>query len=269
MTTHPKRPLITLTTDFGTTDHYTGTMKCVIAGICPDASIVDITHSIEPADLISAAYAISQSAQYSPPGSIHVVVVDPGVGTPRRAIAMRHNNRTFIAPDNGVLSLVMSGGGKPSVRELKNKKLWLPSPSNTFHGRDLFAPAAAHIAAGSVQWSAVGPLIHDCIVLPNLQPSIEYPGRWRGLALSVDHFGNVITNLASSLACLPTTKFTLQTNAVAIQRFCPTFAAAESADPFVYSGSSGYFEIAINRGNAADALGIKAGDPVTLELHSL
>lgn len=262
-----KSSLITLTTDFGTTDHYVGTMKCVIAGICPEASIVDITHEIAPADLVSAAYAVSQSAPYSPPESIHVIVVDPGVGTARRAIALRENERTFIAPDNGVLTLLMSGNTRHSVRELQNQKLWLPFHSKTFHGRDLFAPAAAHLAAGSVQWSDVGPLVHDCVMLPGLQPTLEYQGRWRGMALSIDHFGNVITNLPLSLVALEGRKFTIQTNAVAIQRFCPTFAASETADPFVYAGSSGYLEIAINQGNAAEALGINVGDPLTFELN--
>lgn len=262
-----KRPLITLTTDFGTADHYVGTMKCVIAGICPEASIVDITHEIVPADLVSAAYAVSQSAPYSPPGSIHVIVVDPGVGTARRAIALQQNKRIFVAPDNGVLTLLMSDNTRHPVRELQNKKLWLPSPSKTFHGRDLFAPAAAHLAAGSVQWSAAGPLVSDCVMLTGLKPTLEYQGRWRGMALSVDHFGNVITNLPLSLVSLEGRNFTVQTNAVAIQRFCPTFAASENADPFVYAGSSGYLEIAINQGNAAEALGMKVGDPLTLELH--
>lgn len=268
MPTSQKQPFITLTTDFGTADHYVGTMKCVIAGICPEASIVDITHEIAPADLLSAAYSISQSVPYSPPGSIHVIVVDPGVGTSRRAIALRQNRQTFIAPDNGVLSLVMSGTAKPVVRELRNEKLWLPSPSKTFHGRDLFAPAAAHLAAGTVQWSAFGPLIQDCVMLPDLKPTVEDEGRWRGRALSVDHFGNVITNLPRTLAPLAERKFTVQMNAHAIRRFCSTFGEAETAAPFIYEGSSGYLEIAINQGNAADALGIKVGDPVTLELNN-
>jgi S-adenosylmethionine hydrolase len=268
MPSSQKQPLITLTTDFGTADHYVGTMKCVIAGICPEALIVDITHEIAPADLLSAAYAISQSAPYAPPGSIHVVVVDPGVGTPRRAIALQQNQQTFIGPDNGVLTLVMAGAAKPSIRELQNKKLWLRSPSNTFHGRDLFAPAAAYLASGSVHFSSVGPLLNDCVTLPGVDPTPEYEGRWRGMALNVDHFGNVITNLPLSLVSLEGKEFTVQTNAYAIQRFCPTFAAAGNTDPFVYAGSSGYLEIAINQGNAADTLGIKVGDPVTLELNS-
>jgi S-adenosylmethionine hydrolase len=267
MTTNQKQPLITLTTDFGTADHYVGTMKCVIAGICPEALIVDITHEIAPADLLSAAYAVSQSSPYSPPGSIHVIVVDPGVGTPRRAIAVQHNDQMFIAPDNGVLTLLMTDK-KPVVRELQNKKLWLPSPSNTFHGRDLFAPAAAQLASGSVHFSSVGPLVSDCVMLPGIQATVECQGRWRGMALHVDRFGNVITNLPLTLASLAGQKFTLQTDAYAIQRFCATFAAAETADPFVYAGSSGYLEIAVNQGSAADTLGINVGDPVTLELNS-
>jgi S-adenosylmethionine hydrolase len=267
MPTKQKQPLITLTTDFGMVDHYVGTMKCVIAGICPEASVIDITHEIAPADLLSAAYAISQSAPYSPPGSIHVIVVDPGVGTPRRAVALQQNGQTFIAPDNGVLTMVMPGSAKPDMRELQNQKLWLPSPSKTFHGRDVFAPAAAHLAAGSVRWSDVGPTVQDPVTLPDVEPALEYTGRWRGIALSVDRFGNVITNLKHTLASLDGNKFAVQTNACAIQRFSPTFAAAPDGEPFVYAGSSGYFEIAINQGSAAESLGIKAGDPVILDVN--
>jgi S-adenosylmethionine hydrolase len=110
--------------------------------------------------------------------------------------------------------------------------------------------------------------VQDCVQLPGLKPTLEYQGRWRGMALSIDHFGNVITNLPLSLVSLEDGKFTVQTNAVAIQRFCPTFGASDTADPFVYAGSSGYLEVAINKGNAAEVLGIKVGDPLTLELHA-
>jgi hypothetical protein len=263
-----KRPVITLTTDFGTADHYVGTMKCVIAGICPDALVIDITHEIAASDLISAAYAVSQPPPFSPAGTIHVVVVDPGVGTARRAIAVRQENQTYIAPDNGVLSLILSSKAKSTARELKNDRLQLPSLSATFHGRDIFAPAAAQLAAESIQWEAVGPEIHDCVVLAELKSALEHDGRWRGIALNVDRFGNVITNLPATLAALDSKPFTLQTNAYPIRRFCKTFAESGNSDPFVYAGSSGYFEIAINQGNAANVLGIVTGDPVTLELNA-
>lgn len=265
------RPVITLTTDFGLSDHYVGTMKCVISGICPDAQIVDITHEIAPSDRLSAAYAISQAAPFSPLGSIHVVVVDPGVGTTRRAIAMRNDRSTFIAPDNGVLSMVMPADDKEIakndlLRELTNPRISLPSPSVTFQGRDLFAPAAAHLAAGNVSWDALGPQLKACERLPNLKPVVEYSGHWSGIVLNIDHFGNVITNFPISLVSIDSTAFTLEANAYIIQQFCRTFAESTTSEPFVYAGSSGYFEIAINQGNAACTIGVKEGDPVVLEV---
>ena len=263
-----QRPVITLTTDFGTADHYVGTMKCVIAGICPEALVIDVTHELAPADLYGAAYAVSQSASFSPPGTIHVVVVDPGVGTARRTLALKNKDQTYLAPDNGVLSLVAPTHLKIQARELTNPHLWLPSPSATFHGRDLFAPAAAQLAAESIQWEALGPEVKDWVLLPNVAPTAEKQGQWRGIALSVDRFGNIITNLPVTLATLTHAPFVLQANAVALQRFCHTFADSNSADSFVYCGSSGYFEIAVNGGSAAAILGIQTGDPITLELNA-
>jgi hypothetical protein len=264
-------PVITLTTDFGLSDHYVGTMKCVISGICPDAQIIDITHEITPANVLGAAYAVSKAAPFSPSGSIHVVVVDPGVGTSRRAIALRNNNHTFVAPDNGVLSLVMpSDAGEIAkndlVRELTNPRISLPSPSATFHGRDLFAPAAAHLAAGNVKWEALGPHLKTCVQLPKLTPSVEFSGRWSGMVLNIDHFGNVITNFQIGLVPIDSKAFTIEANACIIQRFCRTFGESTTDEPFVYAGSSGYFEIAINQGNAATKLGVTAQDPIVLEL---
>ncbi|MFZ0592474.1 MAG: SAM-dependent chlorinase/fluorinase [Bryobacteraceae bacterium] len=267
------RPVITLTTDFGLSDHYAGTMKCVISGICPEAQIIDITHEIAPSDRLSAAYAISQAAPFSPLGSIHVVVVDPGVGTARRAIAMRNDRNTFIAPDNGVLSLVMPADDNEIdkndlVRELTNPRISLPSQSATFQGRDLFAPAAAHLAAGNIGWEALGPQLKTCVRLPNFKPIVEFSGRWSGMVLSVDHFGNVITNFPISLVAIDSKAFTLEANAYIVQRFCRTFAESTTGEPFVYAGSSGYFEIAINQGNAASAIGVSEGDPIVLEVRA-
>jgi hypothetical protein len=268
MSSTKNRPVITLTTDFGTADHYVGTMKCVIANICPEALVIDVSHEIAPSDLVSAAYAVSQPPPFSPPGTIHVSVVDPGVGTSRRAIAVRAGDQIFIAPDNGILTLIISRHSNHVVRELKNPRLSLPVQSATFHGRDLFAPAAAHLAAETISFESVGPEIHDSTMLPELTVTPEYQGRWRGIAVSIDRFGNVITNLPVALAALQSTRFTLQTNANPIQRFCRTFAESTSTDAFVYEGSSGYFEIGINQGSAADALGIQTGDPVTLDLNA-
>jgi S-adenosylmethionine hydrolase len=269
MTDMRSRPVITLTTDFGTQDHYVGTMKCVIAGICPDAAVIDITHQIRPGDLYSAAYSVSQSPPFSPPGTIHVVVVDPGVGTSRRAIAARVHGQTFIAPDNGVLSLVFQKDQEAEIRTLANPLLELPSRSATFHGRDVFAPAAAKLAAHAVAWTAVGPKIEDCIRLPGLGPLSHGGGKWSGMVLSIDHFGNVITNLPVQLADLSSKSFKMQANGTAtVQNFFRTFQESGSDTLFVYAGSSGYYEIGINGASAANALRIKTGDPIILTLNA-
>jgi S-adenosylmethionine hydrolase len=261
------KPLITLTTDFGLSDHYAGTMKCVISGICPDAEIIDITHQIAPADLISGAYTISQAAAFSPPGTIHVVVIDPGVGTSRKAIAVRSNGQTFVSPDNGVLSLAVPKG-TGAARELTNPNLFLPELSNTFHGRDIFAPSAAHLAAGDIAWEDAGPELRDVVVIPDLEPVRETEARWQGIVLSIDHFGNVITNFPKLLVQAENKRFRIATKHQVVNRFQDTFEAANGSDLFAYIGSSGYLEVAINRGNAAAVLGVKPGDAVTLDLHA-
>src|SRR6476469_5428090 len=140
------RPIITLTTDFGLQDHYAGTMKGVILSRCPQAQIVDITHAVPPFSLYAGAYAVDQAAPFFPPGAIHVVVVDPGVGTDRKPLLVEFREQFFVAPDNGVLSLLLTRNGGGTVREITNRELWLPRPSNTFHGRDVFAPVAAALA---------------------------------------------------------------------------------------------------------------------------
>ena len=150
-------PIVTLTTDFGLADHYVGTMKGVILSRCPGAQLVDISHEIPPFSIFSAAYTIDQAALYFPPGTVHLIVVDPGVGTPRRALCAEALGHLFVAPDNGVLSLVAARDANLRARELTNRELWLRTPSATFHGRDIFAPAAAALASGSARFEDVGP----------------------------------------------------------------------------------------------------------------
>jgi hypothetical protein len=195
--------------------------------------------------------------------------VDPGVGTARKAIAMRCNNRTYIAPDNGVLSLVTSPETvEVEIRELSNPRLWLANPSHTFHGRDLFAPAAAHLAAGNLNWESIGPPIDHRTVLPNLRPNEENTGRWSGIALHIDRFGNIITNFSIQSIVADFKPLTIQLNGHRIRRFQRTFGENDSDGPFLYAGSSGYVEVAINRGNAAAVLGTRAGDSLLLEFDA-
>lgn len=260
------RPIITLTTDFGTADHYVGTMKGVLASICPEASIIDVTHDVPHFDIWSGAYAISQAAPFFPKGTVHVVVVDPGVGTARRGISCTLNDQIFIAPDNGVLSLAIDESSPYRGRELRNPELWLKSPSNTFHGRDLFSPAAAKLAAGLIQWDDIGPELEGIVRLPHCKAVEERSGLWRGCVLSVDHFGNVITNITVGYPPLESSRFRLSTGGHTLDRFRRTFGEARRDELFVYPGSSGFYEIGINQESAARILGISPGDPVVLEV---
>ena len=238
-------------------------MKGVILSRCPEAQLVDITHDIPPFSLYDGAYAIDQAAPFFPPGAIHVVVVDPGVGTDRKPLLVEFREQFFIAPDNGVLSLVLSlaltRNGSSVAREITNRELWLPSPSTTFHGRDIFAPVAAALASGIARPEDVGPLLENIQRFPDLQPVEPERGVWRGRVLSVDRFGNVITNFTRPLG-----SFTLTIGQHVITELRQNFGAAAPHLVFAYVGSSGYLEVAINQGNAAQTVKAAAGDSITL-----
>ncbi|HMJ61090.1 MAG TPA: SAM-dependent chlorinase/fluorinase [Bryobacteraceae bacterium] len=256
------RPIITLTTDFGLRDHYAATMKGVILSRCPEAQLVDITHDIPPFSLYDAAYAIDQAAPFFPPGAIHVVVVDPGVGTDRKPLLVECKGQFFVAPDNGVLSLALTRHSSSAAREITNRELWLPHPSSTFHGRDIFAPVAAALASGIARPKDVGPLLENIQRLPGLQPVEPERGLWRGRVLSVDRFGNVITNFTP-----PAGSFSLTVGQHVITELRQSFGAAAPDLVFAYVGSSGYLEVAINQGNAAQTVKAAAGDIISLRLR--
>lgn len=268
MAVRPTPPIITLTTDFGNSDHYVGTMKGVILSRCPQARIVDISHEIAPFSILAGAYTIAQSAPFFPPGTIHVVVVDPGVGSQRKPILAEAAGQLFIAPDNGVLSLILQEKEPSTVREITNQKLWLESPSQTFHGRDLFAPAAASIAAGEVSSANVGAILDNAQLLPHLVPQNIDSKYWSGLVLHIDQFGNVITNFHSSQFRLTTT-FIIRYKSQEINQFYESFSFAPAGTLFAYRGSSGYVEIGINQQSAADALCIRPGDSITLSIPEM
>lgn len=259
-------PVITLTTDFGLADHYVGTMKGVLLSGCPDAQIVDISHEIPPFSTYAGAYAISQAAPFFPPATVHVIVVDPGVGTARRALLLQLQKQYFIAPDNGVLSLAMLRH-PAKMWEIANRSLWRKPVSDTFHGRDIFAPVAAALANGSAQPQDVGPEIEQITTLPDLEPSETEAGFWRGRILSIDHFGNVITNFhIGDFPEIVRDDFALTVGDRHISEFRATFGEAPNGLCFAYLGSSGYVEVGINQSSAAEYLGIAPGDAVTLRV---
>ena len=256
--------MITLTTDFGSADHFVGAMKGVILTIAPRARIVDITHEITPYQISEGAFVVAQAWRYFPKGSIHVVVVDPGVGSARRPILAQAGGHYFIAPDNGVLSMVYDAA-EPKVRIISNVKMMSRHVSRTFHGRDIFAPAAAHLARGAPA-ARFGNSITD-YVHSVLKPELVSPGCWRGAVLKVDRFGNLITNFQmDAFAGLKTRPFELRAGSGRVRRLALTFSDAPIGDVFAIVGSSGYIEVAANQASAAQLLSCGAGAPVELEL---
>jgi len=261
----PKR-IITLTTDFGTSDHFVGTMKGVILGLQPLAQIVDITHEIQPFEVVQGAFVIAQAYSYFPKGTIHVVVVDPGVGSTRRPILAEMAGQYFVAPDNGVLSMVFSRE-LAKVRHITNEKFFLKPLSRTFHGRDVFAPVAASLSKG-VPAARFGKPIDDYLRLSLEKPNRTGKRAWPGTVLQVDHFGNLVTNFhIDDFPQVKTRPFELNAGLEKIARLALTFTECGAGELFVIVGSSGYLEVATNQGSATKALGCGAGSPVELTVY--
>jgi S-adenosyl-L-methionine hydrolase (adenosine-forming) len=261
------RPIITLTTDYGTSDHLVGTLKGVILKINPDVTIVDISHDVSPYDLLDGALTIGSSYSYFPPRTIHVVVVDPGVGTDRRPLLVTGDTQYFVAPDNGVLSLVYEREENVLVRHANVEHYYLQPVSKTFHGRDVFAPVAAWLAKGA-QASAMGEEISDYkkFAMPKAKAA---EGVSKGVVLRVDSFGNIVTNfrpedLPAAAIENGTVQITLGNHSVS--KLVDTFAKGVPGEPFAYIGSNGFVEIGINRGNASKSLGIGRGTQVILAM---
>jgi hypothetical protein len=257
------QPILTLTTDFGPSDNYVGAMKGVILGICPRVQIVDICHQVTPFEIAEGAYTIAQACACFPKKTVHVVVVDPGVGTARRPILVEAEGQYFIGPDNGVLSMVYSRE-KHKVRLIANEEYFRKPVSATFHGRDIFAPVAAHIAAG-VAPARMGKPIGDY-----LQPDFVTPQRsgkrtWTGRILKIDRFGNLVTNFHIR-------DFEDQGRAFVtigrrkISTLVRTYAEARPGELVLIVGSSGYLEVSVNQGSAAKQVGGKTGAPARLTI---
>jgi S-adenosylmethionine hydrolase len=258
-------PIITLTTDYGTGDHLVGVLKGVILKINPDVTIVDITHAVTPFDLLDGALAIASAYAYFPPRTIHVVIVDPGVGTERRPLLVSGQNQYFIAPDNGVLSGVFEKEQNFLVRHLTSEHYFLQPISKTFHGRDVFAPVAGWL---SKHWQpgSMGEEITDFKRFALPKPK-EADGGLKGVVLKVDSFGNLMTNFRPE--DLPPDasekgEVKLQVGTHPVTRLVPTFASGNAGETIAFVGSSGYLEIGVNKGNASKTLGIGRGAPVLL-----
>lgn len=255
--------IITLMTDFGIKDGNVGVMKGVILGIAPQAQIVDISHLISPQNIGEAALILARSAPYFPSGTIHVAVIDPGVGTQRRPLAASLGEQFYVGPDNGTLTLLLeaaeSKGETTSFVHLDRPQYWLPQVSHVFHGRDIFAPAAAHLAAG-VPLQALGTPLDDPVRLFLPRPLRTKTG-WRGEVIHIDHFGNISTNLRSEhLQDLSRASVHLRGTRVA--QMVKTFGERPPGTLVALFGSTGSLIISVVNGSAAALLGVQIGDPV-------
>ncbi len=260
------RGLITLTTDFGLSDHFVGVMKGVILGINPAACIVDISHQVSPFEIPEAGFLIAQAWRYFPKKTVHVVVVDPGVGTLRRPILAEVGGHYFVAPDNGVLSMVFAAS-TPKVRAITAEKYFLQPLSRTFHGRDVFAPVAAHLSRG-LPPARFGKLIRDYARQEFYAPVRTGKRIWSGVVLRVDRFGNLITNLSlSEFPQVATRPFLLRVGAETVCRFVTAYAECAPGELCLLEGSSGYLEVAMYRASAAQRLGCGPGAPVELSVY--
>jgi len=263
------RPIITLTTDFGTNDHFVGVMKGVILDIVAEAEIVDICHSVQPFDVLDGALTISQAYSYYPTGTVHVVVVDPGVGTARRPIIASSDKYHFVAPDNGVLSLVYGREERMHVRHITSEHYYLQPVSNTFHARDIFSPVAAYLAK-QVDTLKFGDEVEDYVRFAAPKPKATDQNRIRAVVLKVDRFGNLLTNItpqdAPVLSQPDPGQFKIVVGNKEITEIRPAYAEGAPGEVFGIWGSMGFLEIAANRAAAAQLVGAGKGSEVLLTL---
>ncbi len=254
-------PIITLLTDFGTADHYVAAMKGVILSIAPQARLVDVSHEVESQNVLSGAYLLANSLPWYPAGTIHLAVVDPGVGSDRRIIAGRWGHQIIIAPDNGLVSLVQQNTPADEIYELTARQYFLPEVSNTFHGRDIMAPAAAHLACGTAL-PALGAAIDDPLIIHVPQPEVR-ENRLVGHVMHVDHFGNLVTNIKADQYREFAPK-TVQIKDRVISSLVVTYADVPIGQPLAVVGSSNMLEISVNQGNARADLAVGIGEEVFL-----
>lgn len=253
------RPVIALLSDFGSRDHYVGSMKGVLVGICPDVTLVDITHEIAPHDVLDGALELAAAYRYFPAGTIFLAVVDPGVGSVRRGIAAEIGDYRFVCPDNGLLTVVARDSRPRKVVELTERRYARPTVSRTFEGRDRFAPAAAWLAKG-IQPAALGRNVPEIQYLDIPMPAIE-DDEMRGAVLRIDRFGNLVTNLdrKSVERFSKDGRVHIVAGGATVGRFVATYAEIQPGEVCALFGSTDHLELAANAGSAADALGLTRG----------
>ncbi|MCI0422413.1 MAG: SAM-dependent chlorinase/fluorinase [Acidobacteria bacterium] len=248
--------IITLTTDFGLDDPFAGIMKGVILSVNPEAKIVDITHGVPAQDILAGSLMLQSSCAYFPKGTIHVAVVDPGVGSGRRPLLALGGDYAFVGPDNGLLARVIESQQHVRVFHLTEQAYCLKPVSRTFHGRDIFAPVAAWLARG-ISPELFGPLVDDWIRLDWPSPRPIGPGRLQGTVLHIDRFGNLMTNISQEHLSEARAGFEIVLGNSKINRLCWSYAEAADGEPFAILGSAGLLEISVKRASAAEQLGVR------------
>lgn len=271
-----KRRVVALLTDFGLIDHYVGVMKGVILSRAPHVTIVDISHQVSPQNVHEAAFLLWSAYRFFPEGTIFVAVVDPGVGSERNILCVKAHGYFFLSPDNGLLKYVLAELKKPQIFSVTNKNLYLPEVSSTFHGRDIFAPAAAHLANG-LSLSKLGETVKPETRPENfLTLDLQKQKQVKGAIIYIDRFGNLVTNIRleklSRVNELRQCRMQISNTSTrnrpkkTVHYFSPTYTAAPTQTPFMIVGSSGLLEISIKNRGAAKALGARVGTPVTLKI---
>lgn len=260
-------PIITLTTDFGLSGSYVAAMKGVILGLMPQATLVDITHQITPQNVREAAYVLHTACGYFSPATVHVAVVDPGVGSARRPMAAHIDGRYFVGPDNGLFTYVLQEASQPAhCVHLDNPAYWRAQVSRTFHGRDIFAPVAAHLANG-VPLEMLGTPINDPVRFAVLPPQRDPDGALRGQVIYVDRFGNLVSNIPGDW--LAGRFWVVRIAGQQVAGPSLTYAEAAPGQLLVLLSSSGTLEVAVREGSAAERLAVQAGEPIVVTAHGM
>ncbi len=260
------RNVITLTTDFGLQDYYVSAMKAVILDIAPDVRMIDISHDIPSQDIMAGSWILKNSAMLFPEGTVHTVVVDPGVGTDRNAVAVNIEDQYFVGPDNGIFSLLTQEHDYTAVR-LNNEQYWRDEMSKTFHGRDIFAPVAAHLSEG-VPMEELGEPLDELVTYRWTVPIADKDGL-EGMVIHIDKFGNLVTNISSTQIedVIGDKSVKIYVGNTILDEIVTTFGAVAEGEPMAFIGSSGMLEVGINKGNAQEMLSVQKGAQISLILQ--
>lgn len=262
------RPIVSLLSDFGVRDPFVGAMKGVILGVCAEVTLVDLCHEVSPHDIRGGSFLLFTTAAAFPAGTIHVAVVDPGVGGPRRPILAEVDGQVFVAPDNGLLSYPLAYAARWRIRHLTAQGYWRHPVSASFHGRDIFAPVAGHLASG-VEPARFGPEIDDPVRIPIVRPAVDAAGNIRGTVIWVDRFGNCVTNVArgdlARLAPAGGARLRARLGTRPLGPVVGYFAQLEPGAAGAMVGSTGHVELFCNLGNLAREWRIEPGDEVVFE----